>query len=112
MLTLYKVSSIKFTTQNDLYQSYSGKHAVILNEIKFENYNYLHMKSPEKSSIVTFGQRKLPNKWTVQVTADHSCCQLCCVRRNQLVLFRLEGRPPSRASPQLRSTNPLPVLVV
>ena len=37
-LVIYKLSSRKFTTQNDLYESYSSKRLVILTETKFIDY--------------------------------------------------------------------------
>ena len=44
-LIIYKLGSMKFTTQNDRSESFYCKRAVILVEAKFLDYNCFHMKS-------------------------------------------------------------------
>ena len=43
-LPIYKLTSRKFTSQNDLYQKYQSKRAIVLIQTKFTNYKCLHMK--------------------------------------------------------------------
>ena len=45
ILKIYKVGSLKFTTQNDRYEFYQSKRVVIYIETKFINYKYFHKQS-------------------------------------------------------------------